>query len=117
MGIEDGRVIVSNLGDYKIFCVRDVPPLVTSFVTSTVGPGPFSAKAVGEAGISIVAPAIANPIPTIKDRRSRGRVSPTQKIPLMSYRETSPCVNNLPFRPGALLSRRRGYLFAALMSE
>jgi predicted nuclease of restriction endonuclease-like (RecB) superfamily len=56
-----------------------------------------------------------NPIPTIKDRRSR--VSPTQKIPLMSYRETSPCVNNLPFRPGALLSRRKGYLFAALMSE
>ena len=62
MGIEDGRVMVSSLGDYKIFCVRDVPPLVTSFVMSTVGPGPFSAKAVGEAGISIVAPAIANAI-------------------------------------------------------
>ena len=62
MGIEDGRVTVSSLGDYKIYCVRDVPPLVTSFVTSTVGPGPFSTKAVGEAGISIVAPAIANAI-------------------------------------------------------
>lgn len=62
MGIEDGRVMVSSLGDYKIFCARDVPPLVTSFVTSTVGPGPFSAKAVGEAGISIVAPAIANAV-------------------------------------------------------
>lgn len=62
MGIENGRVMVSSLGDYKIFCVRDVPPLVTSFVTSTVGPGPFSAKAVGEAGISIVAPAIANAV-------------------------------------------------------
>ena len=62
MGIEEGRVMVSSLGDYKIFCVRDVPPLVTSFVMSTVGPGPFSAKAVGEAGISIVAPAIANAI-------------------------------------------------------
>lgn len=62
MGIEDGRVMVSSLGEYKIFCVRDVPPLVTSFVTSTVGPGPFSTKAVGEAGISIVAPAIANAV-------------------------------------------------------
>jgi putative selenate reductase molybdopterin-binding subunit len=62
MGIEEGRVMVSSLGDYKICCVRDVPPLVTSFVTSTVGPGPFSAKAVGEAGISIVAPAIANAV-------------------------------------------------------
>jgi CO/xanthine dehydrogenase Mo-binding subunit len=62
MGIEDGRVMVSSLGEYKIFCVRDVPPLITSFVTSTVGPGPFSTKAVGEAGISIVAPAIANAV-------------------------------------------------------
>lgn len=62
MGIEDGRVMVSSLGDYKIRCMRDIPPLVTSFVTSTVGPGPFSAKAVGEAGISIVAPAISNAV-------------------------------------------------------
>jgi CO/xanthine dehydrogenase Mo-binding subunit len=62
MGIQDGRVTVSNFGDYKICCVRDVPALVTSFVTSRVGPGPFSAKAVGEAGISIVAPAIANAV-------------------------------------------------------
>ena len=61
MRIDDGRVTVSSLGDYKIYCVRDIPPLVSAFVTSTVGPGPFSAKAVGEAGISIVAPAIANP--------------------------------------------------------
>jgi CO/xanthine dehydrogenase Mo-binding subunit len=62
MRVEDGRVTVSSLGDYKIYCVRDVPPLITSFVTSTVGPGPFSTKAVGEAGISIVAPAIANAV-------------------------------------------------------
>jgi CO/xanthine dehydrogenase Mo-binding subunit len=62
MGIEDGRVTVSGLRDYKICCVRDVPPLVTSFVKSTVGAGPFSAKAVGEAGIGIVAPAIANAV-------------------------------------------------------
>ena len=62
MGIEEGRVTVSGLGDYKIYCVRDVPPCFTSLVKSTVGPGPFSAKAVGEAGISIVAPAISNAV-------------------------------------------------------
>jgi CO/xanthine dehydrogenase Mo-binding subunit len=62
MGMEHGRVMVSSLGDYKIRCVRDIPPLVTAFVTSTVGPGPFSTKAVGEAGISIVAPAISNAV-------------------------------------------------------
>ena len=62
IGIEEGRVTVSNLSDYKVCCVRDIPPLVTSLVKSTVGPGPFSAKAVAEAGISIVAPAIANAV-------------------------------------------------------
>ena len=62
MGIEDGRVAVNNLGEYKICCVRDVPTLVTSLVTSSVGPGPFSAKAVAEAGIGIVAPAVANAV-------------------------------------------------------
>ena len=54
--------MVSSLGDYKIFGVPDIPLLVTSFVRLTVGPGPFSAKAVAEAGISIVAPAIANAV-------------------------------------------------------
>ena len=62
MAMEHGRVMVSSLGDYKIYCARDIPSLVTSFVTSTVGPGPFSTKAVGEAGISIVAPAISNAV-------------------------------------------------------
>ena len=57
MGIEDGRVTVSSLAITK-FIVQDIPPIVSSFVTSTVGRGPFSAKVVGEAGISIVAPAI-----------------------------------------------------------
>jgi CO/xanthine dehydrogenase Mo-binding subunit len=62
MQIDEGRVTAFSFGDYKILSVRDIPPLVTSFVQSTVGPGPFSAKAVGEAGISIVAPAIANAV-------------------------------------------------------
>lgn len=62
MAIEQGRVTVSHLGDYKFFCGRDIPPLVTSLVQSTVGPGSFSAKAVAEAGISVVAPAIANAV-------------------------------------------------------
>lgn len=62
LGIEDGRVTVSNLGDFKITCRCNVPPLVTSLVTANIGPGPFSTKAVAEAGISIVAPTIANAV-------------------------------------------------------
>jgi CO/xanthine dehydrogenase Mo-binding subunit len=59
---EDGRVAVLSLGDYKLPTIRDIPPLSTAIVKANEGPGPFGAKAVGEAGISLVAPAIANAI-------------------------------------------------------
>jgi CO/xanthine dehydrogenase Mo-binding subunit len=62
MVTEEGRVMTLSLGDYKIPTVRDIPPLVTSLVQAEVGPGPFGAKAVAEAGISIAAPAIANAV-------------------------------------------------------
>jgi xanthine dehydrogenase molybdenum-binding subunit len=59
---EDGRVMALSLGDYKLPTIRDVPPLSTAIVKAKEGPGPFGAKAVGEAGISLVAPAIANAV-------------------------------------------------------
>jgi len=60
--IEDGRITALSLGDYKLPNIGDIPPLSTAIVKSNDGPGPFGAKAVGEAGISLVAPAIANAI-------------------------------------------------------
>lgn len=62
MALDDGRVLTLSLGDYKIPNIQDVPPLVTSLVEAKEGPGPFGVKAVAEAGISIVAPAIANAV-------------------------------------------------------
>jgi CO/xanthine dehydrogenase Mo-binding subunit len=62
LSTEDGRVTTLSLGDYKIPTVRDVPELRTAIVKAKRGPGPFGAKAVGEAGISLVAPAIANAV-------------------------------------------------------
>jgi CO/xanthine dehydrogenase Mo-binding subunit len=59
---EDGRVTALSLGDYKLPTIRDIPRLSTAIVKANEGPGPFGAKAVGEAGISLVAPAIANAI-------------------------------------------------------
>jgi CO/xanthine dehydrogenase Mo-binding subunit len=59
---EDGRVTALSLGDYKIPTIWDVPRLSTAIVKAEEGPGPFGAKAVGEAGISIIAPAIANAV-------------------------------------------------------
>ena len=60
--IEDGRITALSLGDYKLPNIGDIPPLNTAIVKSNDGPGPFGAKAIGEAGISLVAPAIANAI-------------------------------------------------------
>jgi CO/xanthine dehydrogenase Mo-binding subunit len=37
-------------------------PLTTSLVQAKAGPGPFGAKSVAEAGISIIAPAVANAV-------------------------------------------------------
>ena len=59
---DDGRVITVTLGDYKLPNIADNVPLTTSLVQAKVGPGPFGAKAVAEAGVSIVAPAVANAV-------------------------------------------------------
>lgn len=62
MILDQGQVLTLNLGEFKIPNVRDVPPLVTSLVKAKEGPGPFGAKAVAEAGVSILGPAIANAV-------------------------------------------------------
>jgi CO/xanthine dehydrogenase Mo-binding subunit len=60
--VDDGRVTTVTLGDYKLPNIADHVPLTTSLVQAKVGPGPFGAKSVAEAGVSIVAPAVANAV-------------------------------------------------------
>jgi CO/xanthine dehydrogenase Mo-binding subunit len=60
--VDEGRVITLTLGDYKLPNIADNVPLTTSLVQAKVGPGPFGAKSVAEAGVSIVAPAVANAV-------------------------------------------------------
>ncbi|HEY2990745.1 MAG TPA: xanthine dehydrogenase family protein molybdopterin-binding subunit [Candidatus Binatia bacterium] len=60
--VDEGRVITVTLGDYKLPNIADNVPLTTSLVQAKVGPGPFGAKSVAEAGVSIVAPAVANAV-------------------------------------------------------
>jgi len=60
--LDDGKPMTVSLGDYKLPNVRDLPPLTTSLVQASEGPGPFGTKAVAEAGISIIAPAIVNAV-------------------------------------------------------
>jgi CO/xanthine dehydrogenase Mo-binding subunit len=59
---EAGKVATLSLGEYKLPTSMDMPPLRTVLLSTTVGPGPFGAKAVGEVTNSGVAPAIANAV-------------------------------------------------------
>jgi CO/xanthine dehydrogenase Mo-binding subunit len=62
LAIEQGQITTMSLGEYKIPCIRDVPPLATSLIHGAQGYGPFGAKSVAECAISIIAPAIANAV-------------------------------------------------------
>ena len=60
--VTDGRVVTTNLGDYKIPTIGDVPPLRLVLLTDAKGPGPFGAKSVGELANPGVSAAVANAI-------------------------------------------------------
>ena len=60
--LDDGHITTVTLGDYKLPNIADNVPLTTSLIQAKPGPGPFGAKSVAEAGISIVAPAVANAV-------------------------------------------------------
>ena len=60
--VEDGRVTTTNLGDYKLPSIADVPALRVVLLESEPGPGPFGARSAGELANPAVAPAIANAI-------------------------------------------------------
>jgi putative selenate reductase molybdopterin-binding subunit len=62
LAIDDGRVRTTNLGDYKIPTIADVPVFDQAFLPSEEGPAPYGSKAVGEVNICGMAPAIANAV-------------------------------------------------------
>jgi CO/xanthine dehydrogenase Mo-binding subunit len=60
---DDGHVTTLSMGEYKIPTMPDMPELRTVLVKSeSGGPTPYGGKAIGEQGISSVAPAIVNAI-------------------------------------------------------
>ena len=60
--VEDGKVMIANLSDYKLPTVMDTPPFRTVLLPTSVGPGPFGAKMAGELTNTSAAPAIANAV-------------------------------------------------------
>jgi CO/xanthine dehydrogenase Mo-binding subunit len=60
---DEGHVTTLSMGEYKIPTMPDMPELRTVHVVSeSGGPSPYGGKAIGEQGISSVAPAIVNAI-------------------------------------------------------
>jgi CO/xanthine dehydrogenase Mo-binding subunit len=62
LSIVEGRVMASHLGEYKLPCMPDMPPLRVVLLEGGRGVGPMNTKAIGEMGQAGVAPAIANAV-------------------------------------------------------
>jgi CO/xanthine dehydrogenase Mo-binding subunit len=60
--IVDGQIATLTLGESKLPCIADVPPLKTVLVESPTGPTPFGGKAIAENPNVPTAAAIANAI-------------------------------------------------------
>lgn len=62
MHLRDGKVLNTNLADYKLPTALDVPSQYVATVDVQDPTGPFGAKAVGEGGLVPTAAAIANAV-------------------------------------------------------
>jgi CO/xanthine dehydrogenase Mo-binding subunit len=60
--MDGGRITNSNLGDYKLPTVADIPKLKTVLVESSGGVGPLNAKPIGEFANNTPPAAIANAV-------------------------------------------------------
>ena len=57
---ESGKVLATNLGEYKIPNIKDMPPLETTILQSDFGSGPYNSMSIGETALIPTAAAIAN---------------------------------------------------------
>lgn len=62
LALADGRVRATNLGDYKLPTIADVPPLHIVHLDRSDGAGPFGARSAGELVNPGVPAAVANAI-------------------------------------------------------
>jgi CO/xanthine dehydrogenase Mo-binding subunit len=65
----DGKIATLTLGEAKLPCIADVPPLKTVLVESPTGPTPFGGKAIAENPNVPTAAALANAIADACDVR------------------------------------------------
>ncbi len=94
---ENGKVLTTNLGDYRIPTIGDVPPLETVLIEDPTGPGPFAAKQIGENGIVATAAAIANALDDAVGVRIYDLPLSAEKIYFALKRSRSAAASSLPF--------------------
>ena len=58
----DGKIATLTLGESKLPCIQDVPPLTTVLLETPTGPTPFAGKAIAEMPNVPTAAAIANAV-------------------------------------------------------
>ncbi len=78
--LDDGRVAVASLIDYKIPTMGDMPPLTTVILDSNVGHGQFNVRGIGNKAINMPAPAIANAIADATGVRVRSLPLSAEKV-------------------------------------
>lgn len=59
---EGGKILTTNLGEYKLPNIQDIPRHETLYIRDHDGPGPFRTKPVGEHGAIPTAAAIGNAV-------------------------------------------------------
>ncbi len=59
---ESGKVLATNLGEYKIPNIQDIPELQTAILQSDFGSGPYNSMSIGETALIPTAAAIANAV-------------------------------------------------------
>ena len=77
---ENGKVATTNLGDYKIPNVKDVPVLKTAIVQSDAGSGPYNSMSIGETAVIPTAAAIANAVEDAVGVRIRSLPITAEKV-------------------------------------
>jgi putative selenate reductase molybdopterin-binding subunit len=60
---DGGKITTSNLGEFKIPNIMDIPPLKTDVMENVpAGPGPYNSLAIGEVANTPTAAAVANAV-------------------------------------------------------
>lgn len=62
VAVSGGSVTTTNLDDYSLPSMPDIPPVRVTMLTDDAGPGPFGAKSVGELTNPAFPAAVANAV-------------------------------------------------------